>query len=172
MKKILLGVGIGFCLPLLAAFLFINLGGMPVATKGDPLPLEHSIARTAIHRAMGQEVDRTCPIPADEANLRQGARIYQAHCEVCHGSPDQPPTAIASGMFPQPPPLVKMDQKGVTDDSTGESYWKVKNGIRLTGMPGYVDSLSDTDLWRVSLLLKHAHDLPPSVRADLSKGIR
>jgi mono/diheme cytochrome c family protein len=170
MNKTLLGAGIGFCLPLLAAFTFVNLGGMPVATKGDPLPLEHYIARTAIHRAMGREVDRVCPLPADEANLLRGAKIYRVQCEICHGSPDSLPSAIANGMFPQPPPLVRMDEKGVTNDSPGESYWKVKNGIRLTGMPGYVDSLSDTQLWQVSLLLNQAHNLPLSVKEALRDG--
>jgi mono/diheme cytochrome c family protein len=52
--------------------------------------------------------------------------------------------------------------KGVTDDPVGETYWKVKNGIRLTGMPGFSDSLSDAALWQVSLLLLQADKLPPS----------
>jgi hypothetical protein len=49
----------------------------------------------------------------------------------------------------------------------GETYWKVKNGIRLTGMPGYGASLSDSELWQVSLLLLHADKLPDSVQAAL-----
>jgi hypothetical protein len=39
----------------------------------------------------------------------------------------------SKGMYPQPPELFK--GKGVTDDPAGETYWKVANGIRLTGMP-------------------------------------
>ena len=30
-------------------------------------------------------------------------------------------------------------------------------------MPGYVDTLNDTELWQVSLLLLHAKELPESV---------
>lgn len=86
---------------------------------------------------------------------------------MCHGLPDSGPTAIAKGLFPQPPQLLKPGSMGVTDDPAGESYWKVKNGIRLTGMPGYVDSLSSTQMWQVSLLLNHAHELPSSVTAAL-----
>ena len=26
-------------------------------------------------------------------------------------------------------------------------YWKVKNGIRLAGMPSYVKVLNDTEMW-------------------------
>ena len=41
-----------------------------------------------------------------------------------------------------------------------ETYWKVKNGIRLTGMPGFGDTLPDTEIWQVSLLLLHTPELP------------
>ena len=71
-------------------------------------------------------------------------------------------------MFPHPPQLLP-PKKGVTDDPVGEIYWKVKNGIRLTGMPGYVDSLTDAELWQVSLVLLHAKQLPPSAASVLRK---
>jgi mono/diheme cytochrome c family protein len=71
-------------------------------------------------------------------------------------------------MFPPPPQLLP-PKKGVTDDPVGETHWKVKNGIRLTGMPGFVDSLSDTELWQVSLLLLHAHELPPAAQEALGR---
>jgi thiosulfate dehydrogenase len=141
---------------------------MPVATKGNPLPLEHFIANKAIHKAMGREVDRPSPVPGDEPNLLAGAKIYNAQCAICHGKADRPAiiSATAKGMFPQPPLLVG-PEKGVTDDSVGESFWKVKNGIRLTGMPAYGESLTETELWQVSLIVSLAHDLPTSVQQVL-----
>jgi thiosulfate dehydrogenase len=169
MKKMLLGVALGICILPLGAYLFIVSGGMPVATKGKPLPFERFLASVALHAAVDREANKPSPVEATEANLAAGAKIYQAQCMVCHGSPDRPPTAIALGMYPKPPPLVRSDKKGVTDDSAGETYWKAKNGIRLTGMPGFGDSLSDTELWQVSLLLQHAHELPPSVSQLLSE---
>jgi thiosulfate dehydrogenase len=168
MKKMLLGVVVGLCMVPLAAFLFVKFGGMPVATKGKPLPLERFLASTAIHAAVDREADKPSPIEATEVNLAAGAKIYQAQCLVCHGSPEGPPTPIALGMYPKPPSLVRLDRTGVTDDSAGETYWKAKNGIRLTGMPGFSESLSDTELWQVSLLLQHAHELPASVSRLLS----
>jgi mono/diheme cytochrome c family protein len=75
-------------------------------------------------------------------------------------------TAIAKGMFPKPPEL--MQDKGVTDDPPEETYWKVVNGIRLTGMPGFRGNLSDTQAWQVSLLLAHADHLPDSVKSALA----
>lgn len=55
----------------------------------------------------------------------------------------------------------------VTDAPVGETYWKVKSGIRLTGMPGFEGALSDAALWQVSLLLHEANHLPDAVRAEI-----
>jgi mono/diheme cytochrome c family protein len=167
MKKILFGVAVGICVPLLAGYLFVILGGMPVATKGPPLPLEKAIARTALHAAMARDIGTPSPLPADEPNLLAGAKVYQHDCAVCHGQLGRPETAIAKGMFPHPPQLLP-PKKGVTDDPVGEIYWKVKHGIRLTGMPGYTDSLTDSEMWQVSLLLRTANQLPASARDVLS----
>jgi thiosulfate dehydrogenase len=43
------------------------------------------------------------------------------------------------------------------------------HGIRLTGMPGFRGSLSDTQAWQVSILLAHADHLPDSVKSALTR---
>lgn len=59
---------------------------------------------------------------------------------------------------------------GVSDDPAGETFWKVKNGIRLTGMPSYADLLSEQQMWQVSMLLKTADKpLPSEVYAELGR---
>jgi hypothetical protein len=68
-------------------------------------------------------------------------------------------------MYPKPPDLLV--GKGVTDDEAGETYWKISNGIRLTGMPGFSRSLSETQMWQIAILLANADKLPPSVKAAL-----
>lgn len=141
---------------------------MPVATKGNPLPLERWIARVSIHAALKGQEDKPSPIALSEAQLSRGANVYVNHCAGCHGLPEHP-ARIAKGMYPHPPQLFEPDE-GVTDDPVGETYWKVSNGIRLTGMPAYADVLSDTEMWQVSMLLKNSDNLPKAVRLDLSKA--
>jgi mono/diheme cytochrome c family protein len=51
----------------------------------------------------------------------------------------------------------------------GETYWKVKNGLRLTGMPAYGKLLSEKQLWQVSLLLSMA-DKPLPAEASSTVG--
>ena len=159
MKKFFGGVIAGICLCLIGEFLFLTRGGMPVTTKGGPMPFERFIAKAALRSAIGPAAAQPAPISANEDNLVAGAHIYREQCAVCHGNWGLPASTIAKGMFP-PPPQLLAPKTGVTDDPVGETHWKVKNGIRLTGMPGFGDGLSDTEIWQVSLLLLHAHELP------------
>jgi thiosulfate dehydrogenase len=169
MVRTLLGVIIGFvavlAIPMIVYFYFAT-GTAPVATSAREMPFERQLAHMALHARIDKEMPKTVPIAADDTAYAAGAQIYKEHCAVCHGLPGQPQSAIAQGMFPKPPKL--MEGTGVTDDPAGETYWKVSNGIRLTGMPGFEKSLSTTQMWQVSLLLANADKLPKSVIDSLT----
>jgi thiosulfate dehydrogenase len=60
------------------------------------------------------------------------------------------------------------DGKGVTNDRVGITHWKVANGIRLTGMPAFTGTLSDTQMWQVSQLLANGNKVAPAVRQFLA----
>jgi mono/diheme cytochrome c family protein len=165
MRGFVLGVVLTLLLGAAATYVYFARGMAPVATSAPPMPFEKRLARMALHARLQREMPRQVPIQADEAALVSGARLYVEHCAVCHGLPGREQTAIARGEFPRPPHLFR--GKGVTDDEPGETYWKVANGIRLTGMPSYDKSLSTDQMWQVSLLLANADKLPASVTAIL-----
>ena len=166
MGKFVLGAVFGVIVLMVVVVGYFLSGRAPVATDAPPMPLEKFLAKKALHAVLDRDMPKTVPIPANEPNYLAGAQVYKDNCAVCHGLPGQPATAIAHGMFPKPPELMK--GKGVTDDEPGETYWKVAHGIRLTGMPGFQGSLTDTQTWQVSLLLANADKLPDSVKASLA----
>ncbi len=167
MKSFVVGLILGLILVPAAVYLYFSTGSAPVATSAPPMPMEKTFARMALHAHMQKEMPKTAPpVSADEANFAAGAVIYKENCAVCHGLPGQPQTAIAKGMFPDPPKL--MEGTGVTDDPPGETYWKVAGGIRMTGMPSFERTLSTTQMWQVSLLCANADKLPQSVKDTLS----
>jgi mono/diheme cytochrome c family protein len=163
--KFLFGVIIGIIIVLAAGYFYFTTGSAPVATSDPPMPFEGKLANSALHARIDKEMPKTVPIQADEATYMAGAQIYRDHCEVCHGTPSGEQTAIAKGMFPKPPRL--FHGKGVTDDPPGETYWKVANGIRLTGMPSFKQNLNDTQMWQVSLLLANAGKISDAVKQAL-----
>ena len=56
----------------------------------------------------------------------------------------------------------------VTDDPEGVTHWKVTHGIRLSGMPGFGSTLSDTQRWQLTMLVAHAGKLSPAVEAGVN----
>ncbi len=152
-------------------YTYLRFGHPPVAVADAPFPAEAKI----VHVPLSARIDRelaTSPITPSPADLLAGAHIYTTQCAICHGTPNQI-SPIAKAMFPSAPQLWKSHGThgvvGVSDDEPGETYWKVANGIRLSGMPAFDHILNPTQMWQVSLLLKHADQpLTPDVATALN----
>jgi thiosulfate dehydrogenase len=163
--KFIGGLLLGLVLVPFGAYLYFAGGSAPVATTDSDMPFETFFMHKALNARIAKDMPKTVPIQANEANYVAGAELYKQHCAVCHGLPLAPKSAVAAGMYPQPPQLFQ--GKGVTDYQPGESYWKIFNGIRLSGMPGFSKSLSETQMWQLALLLANADKLPTSAKSAL-----
>jgi len=173
MGRVLLGILLGIVLVPVAVLGWLRFGKAPVAVADPPLPQERLLTGAPLHARIDREMVKTPPIQADEDTLVAGAAIYRDKCAVCHGFHGKPST-FGPHMYPDAPPLWEMHHHGsetmmgVTDDPPGETYWKVANGIRLTGMPSYKGVLTETEMWQVSLLLANADKpLPPGALSIL-----
>jgi thiosulfate dehydrogenase len=169
MKKFIIGLVVGLVVVPLMAFLYFAGGFAPVATSDPMMPMERFMASTALHARLSKDMPKSVPVQANDDTYLAGAMIYMHNCAVCHGLLNRPESAISKGMFPHPPQLLPPGH-GVTDDPPGETYWKVKNGIRLTGMPGFHGSLTEEEMWQVSVMLANADKLPDSIKSDLTFG--
>jgi mono/diheme cytochrome c family protein len=163
--KFIAGLILGFLLVPFGVYLYVAGGSAPVATTDSDFPFEAFFARKAMNARLKKDMPKNVPIQPNEANYLAGAELYKQDCAVCHGLPLAPKTAIATGIYPRSPLL--FEGKGVTDDEPGESYWKIFNGIRLSGMPGFSKSLSETQMWQLALLVANADKLPTSAKAVL-----
>jgi hypothetical protein len=163
------GIFVTLFVIVLGAIFYFKTGMAPVATADPQMPFEKTLARMGLHARMDKEMPQRDVSGFTTADLLSGADIYQKNCAFCHGLLQQPASAAAIGMFPRPPQLLTVKET-VSDDPAGETYWKVKNGIRLTGMPGFSASLTDQQMWQVSALLARADKLPPEVQEALKPG--
>lgn len=166
----IVGLILGLIILPICGYIYFRFGYAPVATAAAPMPFEKKMAGMALRARIKAEAPKNAPMQPDEPNLTAGAKIYVDNCSFCHGLPNQasePPAA--KGMFPEPPQLFNPDDM-VTDDPTGVTYWKIDNGIRMTGMPAFNKSLSTNQIWQVSLLLANADKLPEQVKAALNSG--
>ncbi len=161
----------GLLLVPLVIYAYLAFGRPPVAAEDVPFPLEKVIVSIPLKARIQREMAASAPILPSDDNLNAGASIYEDKCEVCHGIQGEP-SAVGKSMFPNAPQLWLKNKNGVvgvSDDPVGETYWKVKNGIRLTGMPAYGHALTETQMWQVSLLLSKA-DQPLPAEASKTVG--
>jgi mono/diheme cytochrome c family protein len=144
-KNIALGAAAAIVAGLAVLAAVVVLGLIPANADSKPPALERWIAKKALRAA----------------NLIAGIKLYAADCAVCHGAADGKASHIASGLYQRAPQLAK---HGVEDDEDGENYWKIAHGIRMTGMPGFSKSLSQSEIWTLALFLKHMDALPPAAQ--------
>lgn len=167
MFKFLAGIIFTLLIIPVAVYLYVKGGNVPVATDSPDMPFERKLAHMAQDAIIDKDAPKTPPFQASKDDLMSAAHLYREHCAMCHSLSSEPKTFTAQGMYPKPPQLVK--GKGVTDDPPGESYWKIANGIRLTGMPAYKKTLSEKEMWQIAQLVAGADKLPSEVTDILKK---
>lgn len=172
--KFFLGILVGLLILPVGAWIYFSWGNPPVAVADHPFPFEKTIVHIPLHARIRRDMPKSVPIDASPSNLTAGAQIYHEQCAACHGLPGQN-SDFAGHMYPPAPQLWKSHRRGVvgvSDDPAGETYWKVANGIRLTGMPSFDKVLNQTQMWQVSLLLKNAASpLPASATQALQQPL-
>ncbi|MEO9263411.1 MAG: cytochrome c [Candidatus Baltobacteraceae bacterium] len=134
--------------------------GLLVPANADARPgrLERWAASASLHATLAREVSSSpSPVAQNDENLEAGIKLYAVNCAACHGVADARPSTIGFGLYQRAPQLAK---DGVEDDPPGVTYWKVKHGIRLTGMPSFGRTLDENQIWQIALFLKHMDSLP------------
>lgn len=156
--RLFLGFIIGILAVAATVFLYFRFGNPAVAVADAPFPFERQLTHIPLNARIDREL-KTPPFGTSEDVFEGGAHIYMTQCASCHGTPGHD-VDYARFMYPHAPQLWKKHARGnvtgVSDDEPGETYWKIANGIRLSGMPAYKQILSETQMWQVTMLLKNA----------------
>jgi mono/diheme cytochrome c family protein len=87
----------------------------------------------------------------------RGFCTYEAHCVACHGAAAVAREQWVNGLEPDPPYLLD----ATSHWKPRELFWIVKNGIKMTGMPSWRESLTDRQIWDVVAWLEATRQLPP-----------
>jgi len=169
LKGMMSGVALTIIVAVVGAYFLVRSGLIPANADATPGALELWMARTSLDAAIRRDAPTQAnPVALTDQNLLEGVRLFGQNCAVCHGSASgvASESPIAKGLYQRPPQLAT---DGVEDDPEGESFWKIKHGIRLTGMPSFGNILSDKEIWTLVLFLKHMDKLPPSVQGAWSQ---
>ena len=138
----------------------VNISALP-----DPGPLETRMAMRAkdwyISRAARRSSFRA---PAsDAASVSAGQTLFGMGCAPCHGKDGRSPSNIGKSMYPR---ALDLSSREVQEMSDRQLFWVIKNGIRLSGMPGFANILSDDQIWQLKDYVRSLDKLPKHRRQD------
>jgi len=147
LRGFLLGVLATIVATAVCSYIVLSSGLVPANADAEPGWLEIWAADTSLEATLDREAPKGAnPVALTDDNLVAG---------VEQGSASASP--VAKGLYPQPPQLAT---DGVEDDPEGFSFWRIKHGIRWTGMPSWGNTLTDEQIWTIALFLKHMNKLP------------
>jgi thiosulfate dehydrogenase len=164
LKAFIAGIVVTIAAAVAGAYLLLQSGRIPANADATPSLIETWAANTSLDATLTREAPKgPNPITTTDANLIDGINLYAQRCAICHGTArgDASVSPIAKGLYPRPPQLAT---DGVEDDPDGVSFWKIKHGIRWTAMPSWKDTLTDEQIWTLTLFLKDMDKLPPAAQ--------
>ena len=164
LKAVIAAIALTITATLVGGYLIVQSGLIPANADATPGPVETWMARTSLDATLNREAPKDPnPMTMTDTNLIDAINLYAQHCAICHGTANGIASAspVAKGLYPKPPQLAT---DGVEDDPEGVSFWKIKHGIRWTGMPSWKNSLNDQQIWTLALFLKHMDKLPPTAQ--------
>jgi predicted CXXCH cytochrome family protein len=150
-KAVFLLCGVALILALLYGTQLILRG---FSTAAEPSYVERVVARAARNLAIPRNARREMnPWTATPEVLKQSRESFLDRCASCHGSDGSGQTRMGRNLYPKVPDLRSPDTQNLTD---GEIRYIIRNGVRLTGMPGWAsphDEQSD-DSWKLVLFVR------------------
>lgn len=145
---------------ILAMVIYARGGYMAVNADARPGAIEHWLANSALDAAVEHQAPQVAnPVPKTDANLIEGMKLYAMNCALCHGGLDRKRNVLGGAFYPPAPQIIV---RGL-DDPEWHTFFVIKHGVRLTGMPAWDKVMSDDDLWKITAFVKNVNQLPPAV---------
>ena len=159
MKTVLITLLSSAALIALAGYAYVYSGTFDIAAIHPDNPTMAWVIHEISDRAVGARVsENKAPEGLEKPELvLAGAKLYAENCAVCHSGPGLKPTKISVGLNPTPPDLFRAGR----DADPAEQFWFIKNGVKMTAMPGLAPTLSDSEIWSLAAFIKSAPGISP-----------
>jgi mono/diheme cytochrome c family protein len=163
LKHLLIGAAIALAVAVpLGAFGFVKSGLYNVAASKPHSTLTFFVTHETMVRSVKRHAASiAAPQRFTGEQVLAGFCTYETHCVACHGAAGIAREQWVSGLEPQPPWLLDATEKW----TPAQLFWIAKNGIKMTGMPSWRDSLSDAQIWEVVAWIEASRRLPPRTYA-------
>ena len=136
------------------AFYAVRLIWHGFSTADEPSYLERTVARAARNLAIPRHARlEVNPLNATPQLLKESRETFLDHCASCHGQDGSGQTTIGRRLYPKVPDLRSPRTQNLSD---GEIRYIIRNGVRLTGMPGWANPHDEQgdDSWKLVLFIR------------------
>ena len=142
--------------------------GIPdvAASKPEGSLMRWFLSTTKDHSIGARAKNITVPPLEDTALISKGFDHYHEMCVTCHGAPGKTPDEFAKGMNPHAPNLARSTR----DMDPSEMFLVVKDGMKMTGMPGFASTHSDSEVWAMVAFLKRLQTMTPDEYTAFQKS--
>jgi mono/diheme cytochrome c family protein len=109
--------------------------------------LRTKLTRAVIRRrAAREEIPPPLPDHQTSMSIAAGKNLYDMDCASCHGSDEKGPTPVGRGMLPR---TLTLDSGALQTYSDREMFSIIREGVRFTGMPGFLGTETNEQIWNV-----------------------
>lgn len=88
--------------------------------------------------------------------IASGAADYNDMCSGCHLRPGTADTEIRAALYPQPPDLTRVRRA-----DPAQTFWIIKHGIKMSGMPAWGKTHDDARIWAMVAFLQYLPRVTP-----------
>lgn len=133
-----------------AALVCVYFGVFNVAADEPHSALVYALMDTVRSRSIVTRAkDIRFPDLDDRKLIATGAQHYAEMCSDCHLAPGKDESDIRAGLNPQPPDLSRHLHL-----SPAETFWVIKHGIKMSGMPAWGKTHDDSSIWGLVAFLQ------------------
>ncbi len=123
------------------------------STRSAPSAAEALVAGTIRHASIpGRYKQMRNPVDCSPQVFAEAGAHWADHCATCHDNTGSGQSLLGKTMYPRPP---DMRLAATQDQSDGELYYTIDNGVRLTGMPAFGEAGdNDTASWKLVCFIR------------------
>ena len=165
--KVILGTAV--VIVIAAVILIVQTLRYGFSAHDEPTRMEAMMAGMMRHYSAPADLrDAKNPVSLTPEVLAEARAHFADHCATCHGNDGKGQTEMGPRFYPKVP---DMTLRATQEQSDGELFAIIENGVRMTGMPGWGEGTAQSarGSWTLVHFIRHLPRITPEELAEMER---